>query len=274
MIRPARLLLAAAALACGGGSDPDTVRLRFVYAEGDTLAYEYASAGTATLPDSTGGDGTFERGYARRMRIEEVATDVTPGGDYLLDLEYHLESDSLYQADMPQRIALRVQITPQGRILDVSGVETARRLYGDIDFRSYFDQSQPVFPDRPLKVGDSWTQEVRVLSPTSEPVVTSSTYVLESLTEENGEPIAVIAYDGDIYLPVQTDEEEGDGRLVFEERIRVRGRIHFAHERGVVRRLETSSEATFTRISLEDGEPVRRAMELREESTMQLLDRP
>lgn len=287
MSRAARALVMGAAvlggLACAGEEEgPRAVRLRFEYREGDTLDYAYRAKGTATFPDTTDGGSPVERPFERAMEIEEVATDVTPSGHYELSLVYHLEADSVHRAKgLPEEIRLQLEITPRGRIIDVRGVETARPLYGDIDFRSYFEQSQPVFPERPLKVGDSWTQEVKVVSPESEPVVTSSTYVLESLVQEEGRELAVIGYDGDIYLPVRFSSSadtsatagEGDRTTSIEERIRVRGKIYFDHEAGVMRRMESKAEATFTRVGSREGERVRREMRIKEESTMTLLPR-
>lgn len=273
-------MTAFAALACGGGeTDPETVRLRFEYTEGDTLRYDYHASVRATLPDTTDGDEPVERAFDRTMEIEEVATDVTPSGHYELDLVYHLHPDSLHRRkNLPERVRLRLEMTPQGRIIDVTGVETARQLYGDIDFQSYFEQSQPVFPERALEIGDSWTQEVKVVSPESEPVVTSSTYVLESLVQEGGRELAVIAYDGDIYLPVRFSSPDdsvsgGESRTSsIEERIRVRGKIYFDHAAGVMWRMEAKAEATFTRVGFKDGERVKREMTIHEESEMRLVD--
>ncbi|MBW3660279.1 MAG: hypothetical protein KY397_01425 [Gemmatimonadetes bacterium] len=281
MRRAALVIALSAAVACAGGDErPEAVRLRFEYGQGDTLSYDYHARGTATLPDTSDSGETLERTFERRMRIDEVATDVTPRGHYQLALVYHIEADSAHRAKgLPERIRLQVEITPQGRIIDVSGVETARPLYGDIDFQSYFEQSQPVFPDRPLRVGDSWTQEVKVVSPESEPVVTSSNYVLESLVEEDGRSLAVIAYDGEIYLPVRfsgpADSAAGvEERITsIEERIEVRGKIYFDPAAGVMRRVEAKAEATFTKIGFRDGEAVRREMKLKEESTMRLVER-
>ncbi|HUE96497.1 MAG TPA: DUF6263 family protein [Longimicrobiaceae bacterium] len=273
--------IALGSLACAGEEEgPRSVRLRFEYREGDTLTYAYQAKGTATFADTTDGGETVERAFERAMEIEEVATDVTPSGHYELSLVYHLQPDSAHRAKgLPEEIRLQLEITPRGRIVEVSGVETARPLYGDIDFQSYFEQSQPVFPERPLKVGDSWTQEVKVVSPESEPVVTTSTYVLESLVQEEGRELAVIGYDGDIYLPVRFSSSadtsaattNGDRATSIEERIRVRGKIYFDHEAGVMRRMESKAEATFTKVRMRQGERVRRQMKIREESTMTLM---
>jgi hypothetical protein len=244
-----------------------------VYEEGDTLRYVYESSGTVEMPDSTD-TGRVERSYEKRMEVEEITTEITPRGYYLLDLIYHLDPESFTIAqDAPERITLHLEMTPQGRIIEVHGVETAKPLFGDIDFESYFEQAQPVFPDRPLEIGDSWTQEVKVLSPEAEPIVTSSTYVLLELTEEDGEPVAVIGVEGEIYLPI-TYKEKGEGAdqtVSAEERIRVRGSIVFAHELGRTRRVELDADATFTKIDLQDGETVRKEYNVRETSTMRLV---
>jgi hypothetical protein len=151
-------------------------------------------------------------------------------------------------------------------------VETAGAIFGDIDFRSYFEQAQPVFPDRPLKPGDSWTQEVRVVGSGPEPVTTSSTYVLRALTEEDGEPVATVAFDGEIYLPIGHDGGDG-GEQLAEERIRVHGTFTFAHERGIMRRVQTDARATVTKLEVAGGQATRRDLQIEERSEIRLRDR-
>jgi hypothetical protein len=272
------LVLASASIsACGERGVPSEVRLRLEYEEGDTLLYEYHIEGTVTVADTSEPSGRATHPYVRNMTVEEAVRDVTPRGNYVLAWTFHLPPDSVAAAsgtaEAPGRVQLTVEITPQGRILSIGGVETARSLFGEIDFQSYFEQSQPVFPERPLKVGDSWTQEVKVVSPRSEPVVTSSTYVLDRVTEEGGEPVAVIAFDGDIYLPSPYRPAGADStaETTAEERIRVKGEMFFALESGRVRRAETEADATLTRIEIEGGEPVRREIQFRESSRYELV---
>jgi hypothetical protein len=266
----ALLLIAACVPACGERGVPSEVRLRLEYEEGDTLLYEYHTEGTVTMPDTSEQSGWKSQPYQRNLIVEEVVSDVTPSGNYVLVWTFHLRHDSLAGQkveDLPDSVQLTVQVTPQGRVLSVGGVETARPLFGEIDFQSYFEQSQPVFPERPLRVGDSWTQEVRVVSPRSEPVTTSSTYVLDSVVEEGGEPVAVIAFEGDIYLPFLSRPAEADSlaaSATTEERIRVSGEMYFALESGKVRRAESEADATLTKVEIVDGEPVPREIKIRE----------
>lgn len=262
-------------VACGDARSEDPrVRLRLRYEVGDTLGYEYVATGTVTRPDSSGVDGTTSESYERNMRIEEVATEVTPRGNYMLAWTYHVPPDTMHGGrEVPSQFTIGVEITPQGRVVDVRNVETAKPFFGDLDFRTYLEQTQPVFPDRPLKVGDSWTQEVKVLSPEAEPVVTSSTYVLESLSQEGGEPTAVIAFDGDVYLPTTYEPaDSAEGLRSVEERIGVRGRMFFAHERGAVKRVDSSAQATLTKTSFHLGQPDRRELQITQESTLRLVD--
>jgi hypothetical protein len=271
------LLAVATTSACERGA-PSEVRLRLEYEEGDTLLYEYRTEGAVTVPDTAQASGRATHPYERNMAVEEAVLEVTPRGNYVLAWTFHLPREASAAhggGELPERVQLTVEITPQGRILSIGGVETARPLFGEIDFQSYFEQSQPVFPERALKVGDSWTQEVKVVSPRSEPVVTSSTYVLDRVTEEDGTPIAVIAFDGDIYLPFPYRSAGADSAAAAttaEERIRVRGEMYFALDSGRVRRVETEADATLTRVELEGGEPVRREMQIRESSRYTLVN--
>jgi hypothetical protein len=281
--RPAARLAAAALItlttAACQRDEAERVRLRFEYSEGDTLRYAYHSEGTVTIPDTAAPGGSTTRDYQRTMRIEEVAEEVTPRGHYRLAVTYYLPPDTTSGAPAPAPITIRLELTPQGKIQSVSGVETAKPLFGDIDFQSYFEQAQPVFPERPLKVGDSWTQEVRVMTAAAEPVVTSSTYVLESIGEEAGRPIATIAFDGEIYLPIDHGASASGSsgssdatRQLAEERIRVHGRMTFDYERGITRRVETTAQATVTKVAIEAGATSRQDLHIAERSEIRLTE--
>lgn len=291
---PAFLVVAwAATAACSAESpsDAEAVRLRFGYAEGDTLRYDYRTVGTVTMPD-TADATTRSREYERTMQIEEVALEVTPLDHVVLALTYITEPKRIAEADTlaptdddaptggksdaspPDSVSLVVEMTTRGRIVRVTGAEDARRMFGDLDFQSMFEQTQPVFPDRRLEAGDSWTQTVKVLSPSREPVETSSTYVLEELTEIDGEAVAVIRFDGDIYLPVTFDPDVSPGGLQsVEQEIRLRGTIHFAHERGVIRRVEHTAEGTVRKVSLREGRPVRTSVRVDQETSIRLVEK-
>jgi hypothetical protein len=266
------LALAAAVVgACssGEGEPPRApeVRLRLEYEIGDTLNYRYRVWGTVTRADTTGGKPSSES-YERIMSVEEVATEVTARGNYLLAWTYRPAKQEV-DHEMPAEFALRVEITPQGKIMDVGDLGSARRAFGNLDFKTYLDQTQPVFPERPLKVGDSWTQEVRVLSPQAEPVVTRSTYVLEGLDERT----AVIAFDGDVYLPVVYEADSLTGRApqTTEERIRLRGRLHFDRERQIVARVETTAQATVTKVTMGPQGPSRQNIDMSQQSELTLV---
>jgi hypothetical protein len=267
----ALLVTASCLTGCREAPEEPQVELRLHYEIGDTLYYEFTADGTATYPDTVTA-GKTTRTYERHLRIDEVATDLTPSGNYLLAWTYHLPARVEDGTDVePSDITINLEISPQGRIIDVTNLESAKTLFHDMDFRSWLEQTQPVFPERALKIGDSWTQQVKVLSPEAEPVVTTSNYVLEDLTEENGEPIAIIAFDGDVYLPTNPEEGEDPNAVSAEERIRVRGRMYFAHQRGQTVRVETNAQAEITRVLIEDGSVHRRSIEIEQQSHLRLV---
>ncbi len=256
---------------CADAGAPANVSLRLHYEVGETLQYRYHVEGTVTQPDTSDGTPTHES-YERTMTVDEVASEVTPRGNYLLTWTYHLgpRPEDEGRRAMPDEFALRVEITPQGKIMEVSDLRAARAAFGNLDFKTYLDQTQPVFPDRPLKVGDSWTQEVRVLSPQAEPVVTRSTYVLEALDDRS----AVIAFDGDVYLPgvYEADSRTDKPPHTTEERIRVRGKLHFDHGHGIVRRVETTAQATVTKVTMGPEGPRRRNVDMTQRSELTLVE--
>ncbi|HET9581273.1 MAG TPA: DUF6263 family protein [Gemmatimonadota bacterium] len=275
-LRHVRLLVlaAAAAGACSPGeADPsraEQVGLRLGYEVGDTLHYRYHVRGRVNRPETAGGEPATES-YERTMNVEEVATEVTPRGNYLLAWTYRPVEGEEAGEDEPAGFSLRVEITPQGKIIDVGDLQSARKEFANFDFKTYLDQTQPVFPERPLKVGDSWTQEVRVLSPQAEPIVTRSTYVLEDLDERT----AVIAFDGDVYLPLafEADSLTGSPPRTTEERIRLRGRLHYDRPRQIVARVRTTAQASVTTVTMGPEGPSRQNIDLSQESELTLVER-
>ena len=270
------LLVVVACLSCSqesSGDGSERVSLGLSYSVGETLRYLYTAEGTVTYPDSTIGEEQARERYDRRIEIDEVATEVAPNGNYLLAWTYHLPPRAEPASDGAgnQTVTIRLEITPQGRIVEVADVETAKPLFGDMDFRTYLEQTQPVFPERPLMVGDSWTQHVRVLSPRAEPVVTTSNYVLEEVREMDGRSIAVIAFDGNVYLPRHGSWEEEDVRSS-EERIRVRGRLYFDHELGLTRKVETTAKAEIIRTTGEGADARRSTLDIDQTSQLELLN--
>lgn len=265
-------LAAGVVVACSSGEGEPArapeVRLRLSYEVGDTLEYRYRVWGTVTSADTTGGRSPRES-YERSMSVKEVATEVTPRGNYLLAWTYRPSGEQKAGHEMPPEFGVQVEITPQGRIIDVGDLRSMQRAFGNLDFKTYLDQTQPVFPERPLKVGDSWTQEVRVLSPQAEPVVTRSTYVLENLDGRT----AVIAFDGDVYLPVvyEPDSLSGESPRTTEERIRLRGRLHFDRERQIVARVETTAQATVTKVTMGPRGPSRQNIDMSQQSELTLV---
>lgn len=262
----------AGAFSCADREDvPAEVRLRLHYEVGETLSYRYHVQGTVTRPDTAAGTQAQES-YERTLAVDEVATAVTPRGNYLLAWTYRLPPKPAAEGErrMPDEFALEVEITPQGKIIDVGDLRAARQAFGNLDFKTYLDQTQPVFPERPLKVGDSWTQEVRVLSPQAEPVVTRSTYVLEGLDDRT----AVMAFDGDVYLPsvYQADSVAGTPPQTTEERIRLRGKLRFDHRRGVVRGVETTAQATVTKVTMGPEGPRRWNVDMAQRSELTLVE--
>lgn len=273
------LVTLACVLGCARSADEagePKVALSLQYVVGDTLRYEYTAQGTATYP-ATDEEEERTTEYERRLSVEEVATDVAPNGNYLITWIYHLPerkrvTETSTEELPPRDVAIDLEITSQGRIVDVANIETAKSLFGDMDFRTYLEQTQPVFPERPLEVGDSWTQHVRVLSPDAEPVVTTSNYVLDSVVEMDGESIAVIAFDGDVYLP-RVFKEGGEREVgASEERIKVRGKMYFAHERGVTREVEIEANAEIIQVGAENGEIQRRALRFQQMSSLRLVE--
>ena len=117
-------------------------------------------------------------------------------------------------------------------------------------YKNYYEQALPVFPEQPVKEGDSWRQTIHLLVRKEGVKKAETEYKVRSFVREGGYDCAVIEYKGNMILPFQGVEK--DGSLVVKlERVTTKGVIYFAYREGlIIRQQETyNSENEGTRTS-------------------------
>jgi hypothetical protein len=100
-------------------------------------------------------------------------------------------------------------------------------LVGDDAIRGMFDQSFGIFPDRPLRVGDSWSSQFELTNPVLGKLTAARTYTLKSIESRSGASIAHISVtvamkQGDTPAPglpganVRIADSETTGEIIFD----------------------------------------------------------
>jgi hypothetical protein len=120
---------------------------------------------------------------------------------------------------------------PDGKITDIQA--TSGQDEKTLDYiRNYYQQGGPVFPDGELSPGHRWTQTTTVKLP-DYTLEATTTYRITALAREAGYDCAVIEYDGNMVLPVETDSSGTPEHVGF-DRISGTGLIYFAYNEGLV----------------------------------------
>jgi hypothetical protein len=107
--------------------------------------------------------------------------------------------------------------------------------------KEYYKQYAPVFPAVDVSPGYTWTQTYKVMLE-EEPVEASTTYEIKSFVREKGYDCAVIAFDGNIIIPVMVEDKDGIKSKRGVDRINVDGVMYFGYKYGIL----VSSRDNFT----------------------------
>ncbi|MCI0514927.1 hypothetical protein L0128_17065 [candidate division KSB1 bacterium] len=135
---------------------------------------------------------------------------------------------------------VQMRLQKSGKILSVSGDSSHSASYYD----SFYQQAQPVFPERPLKVGDSWSQETKLMhfhdasQQVTSPQTTSTTYTVVGFTTLDQHPCVVIDYAGEIFLAENFSKPQmygkSESRKAYSKVIRVNGKLFFGYKIGKI----------------------------------------
>jgi hypothetical protein len=123
----------------------------------------------------------------------------------------------------------KMKISENGEILEPQGIKSMVALQGlGSDINSMFFSLYPQFPERALKVGESWTQKQEI--PQSQMgLVIETLYTLTRKEERNGHKCVVIDY-----TVSMTMEGGGEEKLKIEGSGEGKGTTYFAFEKGLL----------------------------------------
>ncbi len=119
-----------------------------------------------------------------------------------------------------------VKALPPGPAAAMAG-EQLKGIMSDDAIRSMVGQSFGSFPDRPLKTGDTWTNESEQLNPVFGKMSAARTYTLTGVESRNGATLAHLSVrlvmkqtgppaPGLMGMTVKVDDSESTGEVVFD----------------------------------------------------------
>jgi hypothetical protein len=157
---------------------------RYIFKKGDSISYSLKIENTERL--KIGGQDMGEKKRKTIINFSQNVEDVDENGNGIIRWKYLSGSYNDMKVDIGEKEAI-LKITPRGEIIESSGLQEASfeffkiiqksmsdyipgfdRLPIKIDFskfdsnefNSYWESFRPVFPDKKLKIGDTWEKEV------------------------------------------------------------------------------------------------------------------
>jgi len=221
-----------ALLSCDQGEK--RVSLQFKFTPDTRLFYKEISKGTAkvTENDSVTSDRYAElewtlEWYVRRL-LEDTTAEIVETRTYRYVAQ---ERDSTKSDTSAHTDRMTMYMKPNGKVVDLEPAKTRR---GSLSYmKNYLEQGQPVFPQGELAQGYSWTQSTKVILPDG-PIEASTTYEIKSFARERGYDCVVIAYDGNMAIPLEPMEEKGYQLISGIDRITSSGHLYFAYKEGMI----------------------------------------
>jgi hypothetical protein len=235
------------------GVEKKEIRLAFKYQSGQKRQYTNTIKASSQLDESGKLVKTSEVSYKSTIN-EEVLGIPDSGGarirlTNIIDDITSPKSDSAKIDPSAVKWIIEYLMTSNGRIADIYPQDsTSRNITGF--YKNYYEQALPVFPDRPVSEGYSWSQTVKVIIQKEGTTKAETNYEVRSFVREAGYNCAVIEYKGNLILPFQNTGQDGSLAIGL-EKITSSGVIYFGYEAGLIVRQEEAydiqSEGTKTR---------------------------
>ncbi|MBD3258431.1 hypothetical protein GF377_08355 [candidate division GN15 bacterium] len=232
------LLAALVGLALGMACDQGErkVTLRFKFKPGMEIEYKQTASGTLrvfrsdSLVSDRANDYTAMLTWYVRRVLEDGTAEIVESKTFNLTETETGESGRVDTVKEERDIIMYVK--PNGKVEDLETSESGENKSLTY-LKNYLEQGQPVFPDRELGEGYSWIQTTKVILPDG-PMDASTTYEVKSFVRERGYDCVVVAYDGNLIIPLEKMHEKSYKLIQGVDNIQASGHIYFAYEEGLV----------------------------------------
>ena len=211
------------------------VRLRIKYKPEMKLTYEQLAKGNVLVRagDSVVRDRVNEITTSLELYVRRIVDDST--AEVVQNMSYRYKSfdriDSTQTDTVEQGHEMILYIAPNGRVVDLEF--TSEEAQSSTAYlKNFYDQGMPVFPSGEISQGYNWTQTYKVILEDEE-MEASTTYEIKSFAREHGYDCAVIAYDGNLILPIEGCPKDSTLRHGI-DRVSATGLMYFAYKEGFV----------------------------------------
>ena len=213
--------------------DNKEVSLQFRYQEGMSLTYSQDTKGTVAVYEND----TIIKSYPDHKWADVTQTVANQINDSTYKIEetvtWHFvqtnKSDTLKMDTISENRTMTLDVLTNGKIVDFTIDEKMASRYSY--FKNFYEQGMPVFPEKAVTPGYTWTQTAKVVLP-DETMDATTTYEITSIVRESGYDCAVITYQGNLLIPID-EEIEGMKRNGLDQ-VKSSGKIFFAYKEGIV----------------------------------------
>ncbi|MFB0526615.1 MAG: DUF6263 family protein [bacterium] len=168
--------------------------------------------------------------------------EVTPEGkiqeeltysDVQLEMKVEGRRQKFSFADKLKGKSILMEIDRNGRVVSTKGLEEFSEELKDLRIQNMYLQLRPIFPDRGLKVGDSWDNRTESAIPIGGVLIRTKVeekYTLSGFEEKEDNLCAVIGVNLKIYTTGKTVKKEGEVDVDIDMEGKGEGEILYAFE--------------------------------------------
>lgn len=195
----------------GCGTSTPTYKIEFKYSPGSVLSYNQVSEGTIVAKEHdsvvTKRQNTVNSNVM--FTVRRVVDDTTWEIQQKMESVYRSLNlmDSTVTDTTQSSPEMAVYVAPSGRIVDLDFSDSSAQTDNPAYLREYFRQGTPVFPDRAVPVGYTWTQTYDV-TVDGAPVKVSTDYSIKGIEKKQGYDCVAIGYSGKMVIPFEASPSD------------------------------------------------------------------
>lgn len=158
--------------------------------------------------------------------------------------------------------AFSLKMTPKGKVIDFKSLADSPPTHQAYS-AAYYEQGMPVFPDKAVPIGYSWTQTTTTSLPDGSTEEASTTYKVKGTARTMGYDCIIIEYKGNLTIPLFKDPSDTTA-LEGVDRSKMSGILYFALDAGSAVKSEERRRMASERNYIKGGKPMHRLMEFEE----------
>jgi hypothetical protein len=186
------------------GASAQEVTLRYTFKKGETIRTKESMTQTVSSEAMPGGGQVVKSTRYTSLKVNGIGADGTADVVRSTDSSTMLLNDKPFtnpQATMAEKIAFKIKIDRSGKIIEAAPVEAPTDPMGKqmTDGMASGFKNAPGLPGKPVKVGDTWDDEMTTNQPTQSGMLTIHMKMktkLEKLSTQDGIDVAILQVTG------------------------------------------------------------------------------